>query len=127
MQLKIKIQNYKFVFESKKQEQDFKNKIISLEGKFANLELKKFVKKRTTSQNAYYWGVVLPIIAEETGNDIDDLHTTFKAMFLVDRTGKIPVVKSSAKLTTVEFIDFTNKVVLFASQELNLEIPEPKS
>lgn len=125
MKLKIKIENYKFKFESKIFEQKFKDKIIKLNGKYAILELKNFYKKRSDNQNQYYWGVVLDLISEDTGNDPEDLHTTFKSMFLVDRTGKIPVVKSTTKLTTVEFNEYIDKVVLFASQELNLEIPEP--
>lgn len=127
MKLKIKIENYKFKFESKIFEQQFKDKIVKLNGKYAILELKNFYKKRSDNQNQYYWGVVLDMISEDTGNDPEDLHATFKSMFLVDRSGKIPVVGSTAKLTTVQFNEYIDKVVLFASQELNLEIPEPKS
>ena len=125
MKVKIKIKDYKFNFESKDLENKFKDKIVRLNGKYAILELKNFYKKRSDNQNQYYWGVVLQIISEETGNDLEDLHSTFKAMFLVDRTGVIPIIKSTAKLTTIEFNDYINRIVLFVSQRLNLEIPEP--
>ena len=40
-------------------------------------------RRRTLSQNAYYW-VYITIIAKETGNHPDDLHEYFKSRFLPD-------------------------------------------
>ena len=41
--------------------------------------------KRTEAQNSFYWGVYLPLIAEETGEkDLDRLHELFKGKFLTE-------------------------------------------
>ena len=71
--------------------------------------------KRTEVQNRYYWGVYLPMISQETGNDMDDLHTLFKGMFLskeiVTVLGK-PVrrTKSTTELSTGEFGDYIRQI-----------------
>ena len=83
--------------------------INSLEGKTIELTIKKFRKKRTNQQNRYYW-VCINFIASEIGEDPEELHQTFKAMFLVDKSGKIPIVKSTSRLTTVEFTEYIEKI-----------------
>lgn len=71
--------------------------------------------KRTESQNRYYWGVYLPMISAETGNDIDELHTLFKGMFLsksiVEVLGhKVRTTKSTAELNTSQFSEFIRRI-----------------
>ena len=68
--------------------------------------------KRTGQQNRYYWGVYLPKIAEETGeNDLDRLHELFKGKFLtegiVDVLGeKVRMKKSTTALSIVDFCEY---------------------
>ena len=65
--------------------------------------------KRSDQQNAYYWGVYLPIIAEETGErDTNRLHELFKGKFLTegieDVLGeKVRIKKSTTKLSKADF------------------------
>lgn len=71
--------------------------------------------KRTEQQNRYYWGVYLPMIAEETGNDIDDLHTLFKGKFLSKEVvqvfgEKIRRVKSTSSLSVIQFGDYIRRI-----------------
>jgi hypothetical protein len=71
--------------------------------------------KRTELQNRYYWGVYLPLISEETGNDIDDLHTLFKGKFLskelVQVLGeKIRRTKSTTELSSIQFGDYIRRI-----------------
>lgn len=71
--------------------------------------------KRTEQQNKYYWGVYLPMISQETGNDIDDLHTLFKGKFLskevVQVLGeKIRRTKSTTGLSTGQFSDYIRRI-----------------
>lgn len=71
--------------------------------------------KRTEAQNRYYWGVYLPLIAAETGNDVEDLHTLFKGLYLnrgvVEVLGnKVRRVKSTTELTVSQFIEFIQKI-----------------
>lgn len=67
--------------------------------------------KRTEAQNRYYWGVYLPMIAKETGNEVEDLHQLFKGMFLnrgvVEVLGnKVRRVRSTTELSVSQFIEF---------------------
>lgn len=68
--------------------------------------------KRTDSQNRYYWGVYLPLIAEETGEqDLDSLHELFKGKFLTTKLRKVlglptRITKSTTELSVVEFIEY---------------------
>ena len=90
--------------------------------------VRKQRKNRTTPQNEYYWGVVLPIIAKETGHTKEELHEIFKRMFLTAQTlqyrGKeIRIPGSTATLNTKEFGEYLEKVFVEAG-ELGLIIPE---
>lgn len=68
--------------------------------------------KRTEQQNRYYWGVYLPLLAQETGEpDVDRLHTLFKGKFLTtsidDVLGeKVRMTKSTTDLSVGEFNDY---------------------
>ncbi len=68
--------------------------------------------KRSEAQNRFYWGVYLPLIAEETGEkDLNKLHELFKGKFLtegiVEVLGeKVRIKKSTADLSKTEFYEF---------------------
>lgn len=63
--------------------------------------------KRTIRQNSYYW-VYLSSIAEETGNDADDLHDLFKKLFIGTRMVEVmgEMVEKKGSTTTLSRIDF---------------------
>src|SRR3990167_203649 len=68
--------------------------------------------KRSEAQNNYYWGVYLPLIANETGErNMDRLHELFKGLFLtkevVQVLGKpVRMKKSTASLSKSEFSEY---------------------
>ena len=71
--------------------------------------------KRTEAQNRYYWGVYLPMISEETGNDVDDLHTLFKGKFLskgiVEVLGqKVRRAQSTTELNASQFTEYIQRI-----------------
>lgn len=71
--------------------------------------------KRTEAQNRYMWGVYLPLISAETGNDIDDLHTLFKGLFLskgvVEVLGhKVRKAQSTTELTAGQFSEYISRI-----------------
>lgn len=72
--------------------------------------------KRTTQQNNYYWGVYLPLIASETGEDnISHLHEYFKGKFLTKSIVKVMgndvrIKKSTTGLNTKEFSDYVRAI-----------------
>ena len=114
---------YAKVLQSKIQLQDsssFKKYISQFED---NAEIEIMVrpkaKRRTIKQNRAYWGAVINqiaiAIANDTGQDADDVHDYFKTKFLQRKiinpaTGElITVVGSTANLNTKEFTDFVEK------------------
>ena len=85
---------------------------------------------RSNSQNAYYWGVVLAIIEDETGHSVDEIHQFFRSKFLPNHKLLFGLAvnspKSTSELSTMEFETYLSKIIMFASQELQLIIPNPE-
>ncbi len=113
-------------------------------GKQIEVVFRRKKKHRTPSQNAYYWAVVIPLILEEfvnLGNDlqvgnkehIELVHDMLKGMFLeakevVDADGvAIKLPPTTKDLTTVQFMEYLEKVCQFAAERLQLVIPEPET
>lgn len=111
-------------------------------GKEFTVVFRPAIKKRSSDQNRYYWGVVLPMLAsafKEAGNDINpdsaddlnNLHEFMKRRFLaprllVDRRGEAhELPPSSAALNTADFAEYTDKVRQFAAEYFSLNIPDP--
>lgn len=82
------------------------------DGANVTIELHSKKPKRSEQQNRYYFGVYLPLIAEETGeHDIDALHELFKGKFLsegiVEVLGqKVRKKKSTTDLGRAEFSEY---------------------
>lgn len=92
-----------------------------------------YVKRRSSSQNAYLWGVVYPTVikgANLEGWDADDVHE----FFLGEHFGweyfeglgrkKAKPVRRSSKLTTLEFMDYTAFIQKFMAEK-GVYIPDP--
>ena len=89
-------------------------------------EIVKFKKDRTSQQNRYLWWVVYKTIADFTGYDTNYIHQQLWQLFLVDyETYKNPYIKSTAELTTQEFGEYVDKIILRAG-EYGLKIPSPE-
>jgi hypothetical protein len=87
-------------------------------------------RRRSNDQNAWWWGVAVPLLADHCGYDRVSMHyalvtacfgSRFDARLGVD----IPNARSS-KLTTREFSELMEWVVTFAATELNLTVPLPE-
>lgn len=79
------------------------------------LIVKPMKQQRTLDQNSYYWGVVLPTIADETGHDVNELHDIFKQRFLQRKTVTFnnkdyEVTGSSTDLSTQEFSEYIERI-----------------
>ncbi|HCJ67017.1 MAG TPA: hypothetical protein DHV62_06760 [Elusimicrobia bacterium] len=96
---------------------------------FANKEVQVVVsipkKQRSNEENRYYWGVVIKILSEHIGYTDEEIHEALKLKFLKDESREIPILRSTASLTTVEFEEYLEKIRMWAAQELNCIIPEP--
>lgn len=93
--------------------------------------LKKKFSPRSRKQDGYYFGLVLPMIAEEMGIDnIMEVHAILKGMFLVKgvtvKGKEYQAVGRYAKLSTQGQQEFVEKCRRWASMELQVDIPDPE-
>jgi hypothetical protein len=99
------------------------------EGTKVTLEIHTRRPKRTERQNRYYWGVYLPLIAKETGeDDIERLHTLFKGKFLTKGIfevlgQKVRITRSTTDLGVAEFCEYIMKI----EGETKVEAPPTES
>lgn len=83
-------------------------------------------KPRSNQENRYYWGVIVRMVADETGAWPEDIHHEFKKQFLrIGGSDTFPLIKSTTELTTIETEDFYSKCRMFAASELSMQIPLP--
>lgn len=99
--------------------------LASLNGKEVEVTVKKPEKKRSLNENSYYWKIVVPILADYFGYSESEMHEAIKYRFLIDNSGKIPKIGSTAKLTTVEFEKLMTDIRQWAAQEWQVYIPLP--
>jgi hypothetical protein len=98
-----------------------------------DLEIRPFEERRHDRANRYYWGVVLKMMAAESGASADDLHEQMKqrhnSKIGVDlETGEeIKIAQSTAKMTVQQFSDYIEAVMLDGATYLGLTFPEPRS
>jgi hypothetical protein len=97
----------------------------TLNGKEVQLSVGSVKKQRTKRENRYYWGVVIRLLSEVTGYNDDEMHDALRMLFLKDTDRTIPVIRSTASLTTLEFENYLEKIRLWAGEKLNCYIPLP--
>jgi len=83
---------------------------------------------RSEQQNRYYWGVVVDLLAVNTGYTPDEMHEALKFKFLRVRREKLPdTVRSTARLTKDEFCEYIEGIQRWAAVEMGVVIPDPDS
>lgn len=96
-----------------------------LEGKKIMLCIEEFVPLRTISQNRYYHGVVVKMMASHLGYKPDEMHEALKMKFLgTHEDGELPSCRSTTDLDVKEFGEFLENVIQLAA-ESGLLIPLP--
>ena len=108
--------------------QAFRKHLAGTDGNEITAQFYKRRSKRSTRANAYYWGVVIPLLASEIGYTQDEMHEALKAKFLSqeDLTHGLVKVRSSAKLSVAEFGEYLETVTLWAAEKLGVVIPQPE-
>ena len=86
---------------------------------------KQYRRQRTNPQNKYYWGVVVPILANHFGYTKDEMHDALRWQFLRKQDKEPPTVRSTAELTTVEFNAYIDEIVIWAATEFQVVVPDP--
>lgn len=115
----------------------FDSLICQFNGKDVNIVIEKQKRKRSSPQNRYYHGVVIPAIQyglmETQGEWMNkkEVHEFLKSNFnykeLVNKESgevvKVPI--TTATLSTIEFEEYIDRIRIFADTFLNLIIPLP--
>ena len=111
-------------------------------GQRIEITIRKKKKHRSSEQNRYYWGVVVPHILDafiELGNDLQEgnpehlqlIHDFLKrrclpARQVCDAHGvEVELTPSTTDLSTTEMMEYIERVCLFAAESLNVAIPQP--
>lgn len=91
--------------------------------------------KRSTPQNRYYWGAMLPIVKEGlkgVGIDMskEQTHEMLKYRFLkrefITSDGDIlQIIGSTTELSTKEFNEYIESIQIWSAEYLNVNIPDP--
>jgi len=114
----------------------FDKEVLAFAGKDVEVMIHRPRSKRSGQQNRYYWGGVVPIVCRGL-NDVGyriseaETHEYLKASFLKDsivneKTGELlPMIGSTRKLTTVEFMEYIQDIQRWAAEFLGIEIPDP--
>ena len=71
---------------------------------------------RSELQNKYYWGVVIDVICQTTGEIPRNQHEQLKKLF---------GIKSTTGLSTAAFAEYIEQIQAWASTEHNIYIPDP--
>ena len=103
-------------------------------GTHVDIVIRKHSSKRTNDQNAYYWGVVIPILAKYFGHDNpDDMHEDLKLEFNPIESKVSPGKKiggTTTALSTVEFFSaddsYIERICRWAASEHGIYIPPPE-
>jgi len=105
----------------------FRGDCLSRDGRRGYLLVKNETKrkKRSNQQNRFYWGVIVKMISDETGNSVDETHGYLGLKFRIMRDKKLPYVRSTTDLSTVEFEEHNEEIRRWAVEFLNLNIPLP--
>lgn len=92
--------------------------------------------KRSNPQNRYYWGLVIPIIQKgikDMGTELtkEETHEWLKSKFNLSdlinpTTGEcISIPLSTTRLNKEGFSEYISKIQQFASEFLNIYVPDP--
>lgn len=110
--------------------------LLALEGKEVEVSIRKKRAYRSSPQNRYYHGCVIPALRyamEAKGYIVskEDVHELLKYKFLKGElisisTGEvIPTIGSTTKLTKSDFMDYITQIQAYAAAEYDCIIPEP--
>lgn len=115
-----------------------RNAIKQFEGKEIKIVFKRKYKKRSNNENAFYWGVWIPILQRaildtwgeiRDANDVHEiikLNCNYEEKINEDTGSFIRVPKSSTELNTYEWeFEFKQKIRQFALEFFNVTLPEP--
>lgn len=114
-----------------------KDAIATFEGKQIVIKIEKFKKKRSTQQNRFYYGVIIPIVqnclkeaghimTSESTHDLIKLKFLKETLFVNETTGEvIERIKSTTELSTSQFMDLLAEINNFTFEYFGVSLPSP--
>jgi hypothetical protein len=114
-----------------------KDAIQTFEGKQIVIKIEKAKKKRSTQQNRFYYGVIIPIVqnclkeaghimTNESTHDLIKLKFLKEALFVNEETGEvIERIKSTTELSTSQFMDLLAEINNFTFEYFGVTLPTP--
>jgi hypothetical protein len=114
-----------------------KDAIQTFEGKQVVIKIEKSKKKRSTQQNRFYYGVIIPIVqnclkdaghimTNESTHDLIKLKFLKEALFVNEDTGEvIERIKSTTELSTSQFMDLLAEINNFTFEYFGVSLPSP--
>lgn len=107
--------------------QGFDKLMESLDGLEIDILIRKHRKPRSSKQNAYLWFMYTYIAERIDGHTKDTIHDAMGQLFRTDKSGPLPIVKSTADMSTVEMSEYWEKIQQFAAETLDIVVPDPNS
>jgi hypothetical protein len=114
-----------------------KDAIQTFEGRQIIIKIEKFKKKRSTQQNRFYYGVIIPIVqnclkeaghvmTNESTHDLIKLKFLKETLFVNETTGEvIERIKSTTELSTSQFMDLLAEINNFTFEYFGVILPSP--
>ncbi len=114
-----------------------KDAIQTFEGKQIIIKIEKAKKKRSTQQNRFYYGVIIPIVqnclkeaghvmTNENTHDLIKLKFLKETLFVNETTGEvIERIKSTTELSTSQFMDLLAEINNFTFEYFGVSLPSP--
>ena len=100
------------------------------------IAIKRVRATRSIQQNRWYWGCLVQLVADHTGYSPEEIHDIYKAKFipkhvsLADGNGEVVaefvIGGSTRKLDKGQFAEYCEAIRAWASDELNVTIPDPE-
>lgn len=92
--------------------------------------ISNFKRDRTAPQNRYYFGVVVPMMADCYGDSKEEMHEYLKRKFLTPKKVTVngftfELMPSTTKLSTSDFNAYIELCCRHAAQDMELYIPQP--
>lgn len=101
----------------------YNNHLEALEGDEVEVIIRRKKDPHSLPQRRLYWHY-LRQIGDWIGQSPEELHDTFKDLFLTDKTGEVPVIKSTMDLSKEEFQEYIEKIKLRVA-EVGIALRDP--
>ena len=105
----------------------YRSHIARLKGKRVEVTVRRYREQRSNEANRFYWGCVVPLLAEEFGYEKLEMHEVLAMHFL--RIEDCPITgaprrKRTPDTDTAEFAAYTDSCIRLAAEH-GIVVPAP--